>query len=96
MIKFNVIVSSFYRTPFRSYGPAYNSTTDIEDRFWTRGQFANQATILDLQTIESRNCIYDKLIPVYMFMKFREGITKIVRVMAPEINFCLGQITHKS
>ena len=54
--KFNFIVSLFYRTPFKSYGPDFNPTTGIEDRFWTRGQFANQATILDLHAIESRYC----------------------------------------
>ena len=40
------------------YGPDFNLTTDIEDRFWTRGQFANQATILDLHAIESRYCTH--------------------------------------
>ena len=54
--KFNCLVSFLYRTPFRSYGPDFNPTTDIEDRFWTRGQFANQATIRDLHAIESRHC----------------------------------------
>ena len=55
--EFNFIVSLFYHTPFKSYGIDFNPTTDIEDRFWTRGQFANQATILDLHAIESRYCI---------------------------------------
>ena len=53
--KFSFVVSWFYHTPFKSYGPDYNQTTDIEDRFWTRGQFANQATILDLLSIVPNN-----------------------------------------
>ena len=40
--KFKFIVPSFYHTPFKSYDLDYNPTTDIKDRFWTRGQFANQ------------------------------------------------------
>ena len=54
---FNLIVSLFLLTPFKSYGHDYNPTTDIEDRFWTRGHFADQATIIDLQATESRYCI---------------------------------------
>ena len=52
--KFNFIVSFFSLTPTKSYGPDFNPATAIEDRFWTRGQFANQASILDLHTIELR------------------------------------------
>ena len=49
--KLNFVVSlSRYHTPFKRYGPDYNPTTDI-DLFWTCGQFANQATILELHTI---------------------------------------------
>ena len=54
--KFNFIVSFFCLTSFKSYGPDFNPVTDIEDRFWTSGQFANQASILDLHAIESRYC----------------------------------------
>ena len=49
--KFNFIVSLFYHTPSKSYGPDFNPTMDTKDRFWTRGQFASQATILDLHAI---------------------------------------------
>ena len=56
--KVNFIVSLFYHTPFKSYGPGFNPTTDIEDRFWTRGMFAKRATILGLNAIESRYCIH--------------------------------------
>ena len=31
--KFNFVDSLFYHTPFKSYGPDYNPSTDIEDRF---------------------------------------------------------------
>ena len=87
--KCNFIVSSFYHTPFKSYGPDYNRTTDIEDRFWTCGQFANQATILDLHAIKSRYCIkYDRLMLVNVLMKFQKKITEIVRVVDTEIKFC--------
>ena len=55
--KLKFIVSSFYHTPFKGYGPDYNPITDIKDRFWTHGQFANQVTILDLHAIEPRNRI---------------------------------------
>ena len=65
---------------------------DIEDRVWTCGQFANQATILDLHAIESRYC---KNMSVNVLMKFHEEITEIVKVVAPEIKFCPGQITQK-
>ena len=52
--EFYFIVSFFYHTSFKNYGPDYNPTTDIEYRFWTCGHFADQATILDLYAIESR------------------------------------------
>ena len=55
--KFNFVVSLFYHTPLKSYDPDFNPTMGIEDRLWTRGQFANQATIVDLHAIESRRCI---------------------------------------
>ena len=51
------IVSLFYQTTFKSYSSDYHPTTDIKYLFWTRGQFANQVTILDLHATESRNCI---------------------------------------
>ena len=47
--KFNFIVSLFYHTPFKIYGPDIKPTTDIEDQFWTHFQFANQAIVLDLR-----------------------------------------------
>ena len=56
--KFKCVVSLFYFTPFKSYGPDFHSTTDIKDRFRTRGQFANQSTNLDLHAVESRYCTY--------------------------------------
>ena len=31
--KFNFVVSLFYHTPFKSYGPDYSPTMDIEDGF---------------------------------------------------------------
>ena len=87
--KFNFIDSLFYRTPFESYVPDFNPTLYIEDRFWTRGQFASQATILGLHTIESRYCI--NIICLFMsenmLIKFEEEIAEIVRVVAPEITF---------
>ena len=33
---------------------------------------------------------------VNVLLKFHDKITKIVRILAPEIKFCSGQITHKS
>ena len=92
---FNFIVSLFYHTPFKSYSPDFNPTTDIEDRLWTRGQFANQTTILGLHAIVKLLHEYNRLMSENMLMKFREEIKEIVRVVAPEIKFCLGQITHK-
>ena len=56
--KFYFIISFFCLTPLKRYVPDFNPATDIEDRFWTRGQFANQASILDLHAIESRYCTH--------------------------------------
>ena len=55
--KFICIVSLFYLSPFKSYRPDFNLTKGTENRFWTRGHFANQATILDLHALKSRYCI---------------------------------------
>ena len=71
--KFNFIVSSLYQNLFNRYGPDFNLTTDIEDRFWT---------LFDLHAIEYR------FMSVNMLMKFHEEITEILRVVAPEIKFC--------
>ena len=84
-------LSLFYLTPFKSYGIDFSPTTDIENRFWKRGQFANQAAIVYLHLILHT---YDRLMSVNMLMQFHEKITEIVRVVAPEIKFCYGQITH--
>ena len=79
--KFNFVVSLFYHTPFNSYGPDYNPATDIEERFWTCGQFANKATILDLHAIVKIVHKYDRLMSVNVLMKLHEEIIEIARVV---------------
>ena len=76
LIKFNLsyldnnfIVSSFYHTSFKSYGPDYNQITGTKDRFWTRGQFANQVTILGPSCDRVKKLHkYYKLVSVNMFI----------------------------